>query len=117
VGVLPDAMIRTLHSAAAILALAALLASVAGSCLCAMPPAASATHECCAGGPAPALTASTDCCLSRTTADTPVVVAPAVHALPPQPAVLPLPWLDAPAVRPTSPAAGLASTPPSILRI
>ena len=97
--------------------MAALLASLAGSCLCAMPPAAAATHECCAGGPGPALTASTDCCLSRTTADTPVVVVPAIHALAPQPAVLPLPWLDASALRPAAPAAGPASTPPSILRI
>ena len=110
-------MTRTLHAVTAVLAVAALLVAVAGGCLCAMPPAAAGTHDCCEGSGGAVLAASHDCCLSRTTAGAPVLVVAASDGLSPQAAVLGSPWLDLPAVPLTPPRAVPTSAAPSILRI
>jgi len=108
---------RRLHAPTAILAVAVLLASVAGTCLCVMPPATAGSHDCCEGGGGAVLTASRDCCLSRATAGAPLLVVAASGALP-QAADVPSPWLHMPAV----PLMPLRAVPPSfatpsILRI
>jgi len=102
----------------AILAVAALLASVAGTCLCVMPPATAGSHDCCEGGGGAVLTASHDCCLSRTTAGAPVLVVAASGTLPQQADVLSSPWPQPSAVPPTPlPGVPPAFAAPSILRI
>lgn len=111
-------MNRTIHAVIAVFALAALLTSAAGICLCTMPPAAAGAHDCCAGDGGAILAAAHECCVSRAPASAPVLVVAVPGALPPQAAVLSSPWLDAAATPLASPLAGPPpSAAPSILRI
>jgi hypothetical protein len=109
-------MNRTLQAAIAVFAMAAVLASVAGGCLCAMPRAAAA-HDCCQGDGGAILAATHDCCVPGTTSPR-VLVAAASGALSPPVSALAPPWLDQPPTPLTlPPASPLTSAALSILRI
>jgi hypothetical protein len=110
-------MDHRLHIAVAVLAIAALAGGVLSGCACAMPQAATASHDCCETAD-PAISADQGCCGGAAANGAPVVLVTALHAAPAHLAAgAPVAAAVPTAACKTSPLVALTSAPPLILRI